>query len=105
MSFRVIRDHDVQVRVHRRRDARGSHLATDDDLGQSGHRGALDQGKVFGERRLDVRVDQQHAQAHVGQQRAQVGSERRLADATLGTCDGELDHRFLDLLRPSIPVT
>jgi hypothetical protein len=72
-----------EVRKDRRRDARGGHLAADDDLGEPGRGLRWRQREVLRQRRLHVGVDQEHAQAHVGQQRAQVGGERRLADAPL----------------------
>jgi hypothetical protein len=47
----------------------------------------------LGQAGLDVRVDEQDAKAHVGDERADVRRQRRLADAALGTDDAENDHR------------
>jgi hypothetical protein len=59
------------------------HLAAQDDLGEPGRRLRRRQREVLRQRGLDVGVDQKDAQPHVGQQRAEVGRERRLADAAL----------------------
>ncbi len=52
------------------------------------------QRKIARQRRLDVQVQQQHAHAGVGEETAQVGRRRGLADPALGRDDGHHDGRL-----------
>lgn len=47
---------------------------------------------VLGEGGLDIGVDEEDARAHVGEQAAEGGGERGLADPALGGQHAELDH-------------